>query len=201
MRQVSRRETFIMITMAILPSNSAVFANEIGSTPLTIDEFREEVTYSEVQGKWRGFSDRVMGGASDATFSPQIIGDKHCIRLQGKVTRDQGGGFIQMARYFGSEDDTIDASSYKGIEIEVYGNNEAYNIHLRTSDVRWYSQSYRTTIVAEDKWQTIRLPWAVFIANEIDKPLNTAKIQRIGILGWMREFQADISLSSIKLYK
>jgi hypothetical protein len=31
-------------------------------------------------------------------------------------------------------------------------------------------------------------------------PLNPAKIQRIALLGWMREFTADLALAEVALY-
>ena len=82
----------------------------------------------------------------------------------------------------------------------VYGNNEDYNAHIRTRDVRWYEQSYRATFFAKPEWQTIRLPWAEFIPHSIEAPLDTAHIQRFGLLGWMREFEADLALARMAFY-
>ena len=66
--------------------------------------------------------------------------------------------------------------------------------------MRWYSQSYRATVFAEPRWQRIRLPWSAFEPNQIETPLDVAGIQRIGLLGWMREFQADLSVAEVLLY-
>ena len=43
---------------------------------------------------WRGFSDRVMGGVSNAELSSTRIGGRGCIRLSGNVTRANNGGFF-----------------------------------------------------------------------------------------------------------
>ena len=94
---------------------------------------------------WRGFSDRVMGGISNAELDSATIAGKSCIRLIGNVTRESNGGFIQMALYFGRNYDELDGSAYKGVELLVYGNNEDYNLHIRTSDCGWHDESYRTT--------------------------------------------------------
>jgi hypothetical protein len=32
-------------------------------------------------------------------------------------------------------------------------------------------------------------------------PLNPARVQRIAVLGWMREFEADVALAEVGLYK
>ena len=149
---------------------------------------------------WRGFSDRVMGGISNATLNSATVGGKNCIRLSGNVTRESNGGFIQMAMYFGRSYDELDGSGYSGLELLVYGNNEDYNLHVRTSDCGWYDESYRMTFFAEPRWQRIRVSWDDFTPNGLDMPLNNARLQRIAVLGWMREFKADIALAEISLY-
>jgi hypothetical protein len=149
---------------------------------------------------WRGFSDRVMGGISNAEMESATIAGKNCIQLTGNVTRESNGGFIQMALYFGRDYDELDGSAYKGIEILVYGNNEDYNLHLRTSDCGWHDESYRMTFFAEPAWQRMRIPWEAFEANKVVAPLNSSHLQRIAILGWMREFTAAVALAEISLY-
>ena len=149
---------------------------------------------------WRGFSDRVMGGISDAAFGQDTIAGKTCVRMTGNVTRENNGGFIQMAMYFGNNDAELDGSDYDGIELHVHGNNEDYNLHVRTADCGWYDQSYRASFFAKQEWQTIRISWGEFKPNGVKAPLDTARINRIAILGWMREFKADIGLAEIALY-
>jgi hypothetical protein len=105
-----------------------------------------------------------------------------------------------MAMSLGGRSDGFDASAWQGLEFLVYGNNEDYNIHIRTADVRWYSQSYRATFFAKTAWQTIRMPWTAFAPNDIDAPLDTTRIQRVGLLGWMREFQADLAVAEVALF-
>ena len=149
---------------------------------------------------WRGFSDRVMGGVSNGNVEADVVDGRRCLRMTGRVTRESGGGFIQMAMYLGGRDGAFDASAYQGLEFLVHGNDEDYNIHIRTADVRWHSQSYRATVFAKPDWQTIRLPWSAFEPNQIDTPLDTTRILRVGMLGWMREFEADLSVAEVALY-
>jgi len=149
---------------------------------------------------WRGFSDRVMGGISNAELENTVIGGKNCARLSGTVTRESNGGFIQMALGFGKNYKSIDASLYSGVELEVFGNNEDYNVHIRTTDCRWYDESYRYTFFAKPEWQSIRIPFRDFKANSVSESLNSAGINRIALLGWMREFEADVALSRMSLY-
>ena len=151
--------------------------------------------------RWRGFSDRVMGGVSDASFSRATVDGRSCLRLTGRVTRDRGGGFIQMALDLGSARKGFDASAYAGIEILAHGNDEDFNLHLRTADCQWYDESYRTTFRAVPRWQRLYFAWADFQPNGLTAPLDTARLQRIGLLGWMREFTADLALAEIALYR
>lgn len=156
--------------------------------------------YMHPGAAWRGFSDRVMGGISNAELNSTSVAGKNCIRLSGNVTRESNGGFIQMALYFGRSYDELDGSNFKGIELLVYGNNEDYNLHVRTSDCNWYEQSYRMTFFAEPTWQRLRVPWDAFEPNRVNASLDSSRLQRIALLGWMREFTADIALAEIALY-
>jgi hypothetical protein len=149
---------------------------------------------------WRGFSDRVMGGISNASLEQDAVAGKNCLRLSGNVTTESNGGFIQMALYFGRNYAELDASDYAGIEVLLYGNDENYNVHVRTSDCGWHDESYRHTLFVPASWQRVRIPWQDFTANNINKPLDKSSLQRLALLGWMREFQADICLAEISLY-
>ena len=167
---------------------------------LVLSDFGASPEYVAPGLRWTGFTDRVMGGVSDADLKLAEVAGRRCLRLTGRVTRDRGGGFIQMALYFGSNEAELDGSAYQGIELLVYGNNEDYNVHVRTADCGWYDESYRYTFFAKPEWQLVRIPWADFKPNGIKAPLNSSRINRIAILGWMREFQADIALARIGLY-
>jgi hypothetical protein len=150
--------------------------------------------------RWSGFSDRVMGGVSDATLTRATVAGRRCLRLVGRVTRDRGGGFIQAALDLAPRGGVLDASAWQGVELEVWGNDEDYNIHLRTPDCRWYDESYRHSLRATPQWQRVRIPWQDFAPNGLEAPLATARLQRVALLGWMRDFQADVALASIALY-
>lgn len=165
-----------------------------------LSDFTGEEPYVIEGAGWRGFSDRVMGGISDAQLEPSTVGGKSCARLTGTVTRESNGGFIQMAMYFGRGEAELDASEYRGLELLVYGNDEDYNVHVRTADCGWYDDSYRKTFFAPAEWQRVQIPWGDFEPNRVTAPLDSSRLTRIAILGWMREFEADIALAEIALY-
>lgn len=172
-----------------------------GSGKLLLSDFDRDEPYLIEGSRWRGFSDRVMGGVSDARLERDTVAGKKCARLTGTVTRERNGGFIQMALYFGANDAELNSAGYLGVEMLVYGNNEDYNVHVRTADCGWYEESYRQTFRASDEWRRVRLAWADFKPNQVRVPLDPSRLNRMAILGWMREFQADIALAEISLYR
>lgn len=167
---------------------------------LVLSDFGTSPEYVAPGMRWTGFTDRVMGGVSDASLELAEVAGRRALRLTGRVTRDRGGGFIQMALDLAPRGATLDASAYDGVELWVHGNDEDYNVHLRTPDCRWYDQSYRHTFRAVPRWQRVRIPWSGFAPNDVGAPLASARLQRIAVLGWMREFVADVALASIALY-
>jgi Complex I intermediate-associated protein 30 (CIA30) len=149
--------------------------------------------------RWRGFSDRVMGGISDGEFRRDVVDGRACLRMTGRVTRESNGGFIQMALDVGGRGRPFDASSFAGVEFLVHGNDEDYNVHVRTSDCSWYDESYRATFRAVPGWQRLTLAWTDFVANGLSAPLDPARIERVAVLGWMREFEADLAVAEVAL--
>jgi len=147
--------------------------------------------------RWRGFSDRVMGGVSDGEFAVTEVAGRRCARMTGRVTRDSGGGFIQVALDVGG----LDASAFTGVEFLLHGNDEDYNCHVRTADCGWYDESYRLTFRAPAGWTRVRFPWTAFVPNGLTAPLDAARLERVALLGWMREFEADLALAEVALYR
>lgn len=209
---VSRRTVVTTVALAgVAPVCTWLVATAHGSPTMTsptmtssrlvLSNFAAEPEVTLPGVRWSGFSDRVMGGVSDAQLATATVAGKRCIRLTGRVTRDSGGGFIQMALDLGSRDRAFDGSAYTGVEFLLHGNDEDYNVHVRTADCGWYDESYRATVRVESHWQQVRIPWMGFTANGVSVPLNPARLQRIALLGWMREFTADIALAEAALYR
>ncbi len=203
---VQRRSLLALASLAPFTQWSRTMAAEHKpATPaeterLVLSDFTGEEPVVLDGAGWRGFSDRVMGGISDAQLETSTLDGVRCARLTGTVTRESNGGFIQMAMYFGRRNAQFDASGYRGLELKVYGNNEDYNVHVRTADCGWYDDSYRYTFFAKPEWQRVQIPWSDFKPNRVTEPLDSERITRIAILGWMREFEADIGVAEVALY-
>jgi hypothetical protein len=167
---------------------------------LIIDDRRTDDYRSALGTSWRLVTDGVMGGVSGGRLTPDTVAGKSCLHLQGDVRLENNGGFVQAALGL-TEAGTLDASAYHGILLEVCGNAETYNLHLRTAATRRPWQSYRASFQAPAGWQTVRLPFAGFVAHRIDLPLDTEQLTRIGIVAIGRAFTADLCMAQLALYR
>jgi len=166
---------------------------------LTIDDRATGDARSALGTVWRGVTDTVMGGVSSARLVPDAAAGQACLRLTGRVSLENNGGFVQASLDLAS-DGYLDASAWAGVEITVYGNGETYNVHLRTADTRLVWQSYRASFQAPAHWQTLHLPFSVFQPHRLDAPLDTRRLKRIGLVGIGREFDVDLCVAGVRLY-
>lgn len=148
---------------------------------------------------WRLISDQVMGGQSTGMFAAEQSGHYFCLHLQGSVTTKNNGGFLQIAHDL-SEPEKLAASLSAGIRMLARGNNESYNLHLRTSDLSLPWQSFRSSFYAADEWREILLPFDQFSAYKTSSKLDVKQIRRIGIVAIGREFDADIRVADFGFY-
>lgn len=148
---------------------------------------------------WQAITDMVMGGVSVGRLKPTLIESRSCLRLAGEVSLLNNGGFMQASLDLDA-DGLLDASRYAGIEIDVFGNNENYNLHLRSADTRIVWQSYRASFQAPPRWQTLRLPFVSFQPYRTEKPLDLSKLRRLGVVAIGREMRADICIARLSLY-
>jgi hypothetical protein len=166
---------------------------------MIIDDRNSKTLLANNGCHWRAISDTVMGGVSSANLSPVEVCGRACIHLTGEVSLEHNGGFVQASLDL-SAGRLLDASKFAGIEIDVFGNNETYNLHLRTDDTKIVWQSYRASFKAMQSWQTIRLPFDSFIPHRTDVPLDTSRLRRLGVVAIGRKMQADICISRLALY-
>lgn len=149
---------------------------------------------------WSFVGDSVMGGVSNGELQRETVAGRLAARLVGNVSLENNGGFIQISLDL-KPDGVLDASNWTGLEIDVLGNGERYNLHLRTDAVRRPWQSYRQSFPTTAAWKTIRLPFYRFTPYRIDTPLDTRRLMRLGVVAIGRDFAADISIGGIRLYR
>jgi hypothetical protein len=177
-----------------------MMASENGpSKPLLIDDRSRPGLQSNVGASWRCFTDQVMGGISKAMLKADIFDGKPCLRLTGDVSLANNGGFVQMAVDL-SETVVLNLAGYAGVRLEVRGNGETYNVHLRTADTQLPWQSYRASFLTSPVWQIIDLPFRQFEPHRISRPLDLRLVRRLALVAIGRAFKADICLASIWIY-
>ena len=190
------RYCVLVVLLYIYPVAKLMSAQNI----IIIDD-RTTADYHATSGnEWYLVTDGVMGGVSKGRLLPDVVEGRPCLRMQGDVSLDNNGGFVQMALNL-SDDILVNVSDFAGVVLEVYGNAEQYNLHLRTQDTSLPWQSYRITFLAAPEWKTLYLPFAEFIPYRIDKALDIWRLKRIGVVAIGREFHANVCIGKIGLFR
>lgn len=148
---------------------------------------------------WRLISDTVMGGRSCGALTVEEFAGRPCLRLRGQVSLENNGGFLQLAKDLDTGQG-FDATGFDGVLLDVAGNDEDYNLHLRTMAMRLPWQSYRARFHASHGWQTVRLPFTDFQAYRVASALDVRRLRRIGVVAIGRAFAADLRLASVAFY-
>ncbi len=165
-----------------------------------IDDLSQPAPSASNGANWQFIADGVMGGVSQGTMARETVGGREAYRMRGQVSLENNGGFIQMALDLASDGSAVDASAFSGIALDVLGNGETYNLHLRTTDVTRPWQSYRQSFIAGPTWETHRIPFNDFAPHRIGAPLDVTKLRRIGILAIGRAFEADVSVGGLRFF-
>jgi hypothetical protein len=167
---------------------------------LVIDDRSQAGLRAATGTDWRVMTDTVMGGVSSGSLIATEVAGRPCLRLTGEVSLENNGGFVQASLDL-RPPGTLDARDYRGIELEIYGNGERYNLHLRTADTRIVWQSYRASFMAESRWLAVRLPFSEFRPYRIDPPLDLGTLRRLGLVAIGRAMHADLCIARISLYR
>lgn len=171
------------------------------SREMLIDDFSNKNLVSKLNTQWRGVTDKVMGGITQASVLHDVIGERNSMRITGHVRLENNGGFLQAVLPLNSDKSSFDAAVFKGIRILVRGNKEQYSIHLRTVDNQRPWQSYRAHFIAGAEWESIDIPFTEFTPHRLTKPINTKYLRRIGLVAIGRSFYADLSITTLSFYK
>lgn len=169
-------------------------------TEYIISDYSTTNATSSDNESWRLVTDQVMGGISSGEVVITEKNGRRCLNLRGDVKLENNGGFVQTT-YSINQDISNAVPEYSGLFLDIYGNDENYNIHLRTHNMWLPWQSYRATFMAESQWQSLRISFEDFKSYRIAKPLDIHQLKRIGIVAIGREFSADLCIGRIGLYR
>jgi len=192
-----------------------------------IDDLSDPFPFTSSGREWRGLSDRIKGGQSDGQIRrDNDVKGRVANVLLGRVSLNNDGGFLQMVTDLALDPaatDSVDASDFDGIEIDVLCRNklpgkedytadgddtkdqqsstmpQRFNIHLRTPG-SLQDCSYRHTceVEEEDEWTTVLIPWSSFIGCEV--PLDVSVLRRLGIVAIGEEMDAFVAIAGIRFY-
>ncbi len=165
-----------------------------------IDDLSRPAPRAATGTAWELVTDGVMGGVSSGQLRRVTVQGRPALRLTGSVRLENNGGFVQAALDLAPGGAPVDASAWTGIEIDVTGNGETYNLHLRTDDVARPWQSYRQGFRAPAEWVTHRLPFADFVPHRIKAPLDVTRLRRIGLVAIGRAFSPDLAVAGVRFY-
>lgn len=166
----------------------------------TIDDLRNEPPRSSVGTDWELISDRVMGGVSTGSLARTTVAKREALRLTGQVRLENNGGFVQAALDLGRNGATVNARHWAGVQMDVFGNGQDYNMHLRTADIRRPWESFRQSFTANAEWATVRLPFDGFLPHRTPFALDVARLRRLGLVAIGRAFEADLAIADIRFY-
>ncbi len=152
----------------------------------------------DVATRWDYVADGVMGGVSSGRAEIRGTGADAVLRLQGTVSTENNGGFIQVRQRFSDPW----PQTAQGLSLRVKGNGETYYVFLKTPGLSrvWYS--YRASFIASDRWQTVRLPFSGFTPSHSGMPQSfaPASVNSIAIVAYGSDYQADVSVDRIDIY-
>ncbi len=165
-----------------------------------IDDRSSGTLQSSHAGRWQ----LLTGDAADGRPCPGVTLDrylgKNCLRMRGRASAASRDSFVQLALDLAGGQ-PYDASGFDGLELEVAGNGELYNLHLRTTHLWLPWQSYRAGFVAAPHWQALRIPFAAFKAHHTASELQCDKLIRVALVASGRNFEADLCLAGLNCYR
>lgn len=149
--------------------------------------------------QWRFVGDQVMGGLSSGLIGSVTIDEVECVCLSGNVSVANNGGFMQMVWDF-TDEQALHSQQFDGFYLDVMGNGEDYNLHLRTTQLWLPWQSFRSGFRADPNWQRLLFPFSEFQSYRTYSRLNVSKLKRIGVVAIGREFEAKVCVRSFGFY-
>ena len=154
----------------------------------------------EKNQQWVFFTDRVMGGVSSGKLEIGSEDGSKFYRMTGNVSTANNGGFIQFQADLSNISNTEEV--FNGIKIKVRGNNENYQIFIRTNLTVLPWQYYSSEFYASNQWKEIKLPFSSFKRSNFYQPksINNTDIRTLGIVAYGKDYSADLNVGLIEFY-
>lgn len=143
---------------------------------------------------WRYLSDRVMGGVSEG--GAEVSGG--AIRLAGRVSTENRGGFIQVRTELAAPL----PADVAGVEVEARGNGERYFVHLRTRGLVLPWQYYQAGFDTGAAWRRVRLALTDFRASGalMRATPRAEDVTSVGLVAYGRDHEAALEVRRVAFY-
>ncbi len=145
---------------------------------------------------WEYIADDVMGGVSKGNVKFQSVDGGNIALLQGHVSTENNGGFIQIRRALRE----INLQDAKSVKITAKGNDQAYFVFLRTTGTVLPWQYYSAEFKVTSNFEEFILP-----INEFKKSgllmtgkVNPKNITSIGLVAFGRDHQAELHIKEVE---
>lgn len=167
---------------------------------MLLDNFQSETALTGTA--WEGFTDQVMGGVSELSVNRVSGADGAYLRMRGRASTENRGGFIQVRLKFNPGRRLFDAGGYRGIRLEVRGEDEGYYVFLRTSATLLPWKFYKASFSVSPEWRVVEIPWDAFGPGDYGflRPLNVSRLKSLALVAYGRDFQANLEVREVGLY-
>ena len=155
----------------------------------------ENLIKNSQSNTWELITDKVMGGKSDGKL--EVLSDKRSfLRLQGNVSTENNGGFIQFRSEF-----EIPNDDYNGIIFNARGNPEIYYVHIRTKYTFLPWQYYSAKFMVDEDWKTLKIKFDEFKKSNFyqQKNFTSSDITTVAFVAFGKNFKAKLDIFDAKL--
>ena len=146
---------------------------------------------------WKFFSDQVMGGVSEGKTALKKDKNKFFLRLEGTVSTENNGGFIQVRKEYEIKD-----NAYKGIRIKARGLESEYFVHVRTKKLFLPWQYYAGKFFVSNEWTNIEIKFDDFEKSNFYQPqkFKSSEIKSIAFVAFGKDFDAQLDIIEAELF-
>ena len=146
---------------------------------------------------WKFFSDQVMGGVSEGKTALKKDKNKFFLRLEGTVSTENNGGFIQVRKEY-----EIEGDAYKGIRIKARGLESEYYVHVRTKKLFLPWQYYAGKFFVSNEWTNIEIKFDDFEKSNFYQPqkFKSSEIKSIAFVAFGKDFDARLDILEAELF-
>lgn len=155
-------------------------------------------TAMDPDARWRFFTDQVMGGRSEGGVAFGIDGGQPFVRMTGRVSTANRGGFIQIRRDL----DQPPPAATTGLALVVRGNGQRYFVHLRTRGTLLPWQYYQSGFDVTETWAEVRLPLTAFAPSGalLRRVPDPGALTSVAVVAYGRDHDARIDLRAARFY-